>query len=76
MPNFTYYHADHSYIIELKFLTHKEWDGKSASQWDDAVEQINRYAEAPRVEALRQGTTLHKIIMQFKGGTVMRMEEV
>lgn len=30
-------------------------------------QQIDGYADAPRVEALRQGTTLHKIIMQFKG---------
>lgn len=42
----------------------------------EAVEQINNYAAAPRVEALRQGTTLHKIIIQFSGWEVKRMEEV
>ena len=31
---------------------------KSEKQWLDAVEQIKRYAAAPRVEALRLGTTL------------------
>ena len=41
-----------------------------------AVEQINRYAAAPRVEALRQGTQLHKIIIQFCGWEVIRMEEI
>ena len=45
-------------------------------QWDEAVSQINRYAAAPRVEALRQGTELHKIIMQFEGFQLKRMEEV
>ena len=35
-----------------------------------------RYADAPRVEALRQGTTLHKIIMQFKGWELARIEEI
>ena len=45
-------------------------------QWEEAVAQIRRYAGAPRVEALRQGTTLHKIIMQFKGWELARMEEV
>ena len=39
-------------------------------------EQIKGYAVAPRVEALRQGTQLHKIIMQFKGWELGRMEEV
>ena len=38
------------------------------------LEQIRRYAGAPRVEALRQGTTLHKIIMQFKGWELARIE--
>ena len=37
---------------------------------------INRYAAAPRVEVLRQGTTLHKIIIQFSGWEMKRMEEV
>lgn len=40
------------------------------------AEQIGRYAVAPRVEALRQGTQLHKIIMQFEGWELRRMEEV
>ena len=45
-------------------------------KWDEAVAQINVYAQAPRVEVLRQGTTLHKIIMQFEGAQLKRMEEV
>ena len=40
------------------------------------MEQINGYAAAPRVEALRQGTQMHKIIMQFTGWDLLRMEEV
>lgn len=49
---------------------------KAERQWREAVEQIKHYAAAPRVEALRQGTTLHRIIMQFKGWELARMEEV
>lgn len=45
-------------------------------QWDDAEAQIKQYAVAPRVEALRQGTQLHKIIMQFDGWKLYRMDEV
>ena len=45
-------------------------------QWQEAVEQINSYAVAPRVEALRQGTQMHKIVMQFVGWELNRMEEV
>ena len=80
LPNLTHYPTKHSYIIELKVLSKKDFDTltedgkmtKGAKQWLDAEEQIKRYAKAPRVEALRQGTTLHKIIMQFKGWELAR----
>lgn len=84
LPNLTHYPTKHCYIIELKVLPKSEFnamskDGKHTKaelQWAEAVEQIKRYAEAPRVEALRQGTTLHKIIIQFEGWELKRMEEV
>ena len=83
LPDLTHYATKHSYILELK-LTPKREAGESSEayehrvekQWQDAVSQINRYAVAPRVEALRQGTQLHKIIMQFDGYKLRRMEEV
>ena len=76
LPDLTHYPSKHSYILELKVLSKKEYDEKAEKQWEEAIEQINRYAVAPRVEALRQGTKLHKIIMQFKGWELARMEEV
>ena len=90
LPDHTHYASLHSYILELKVLSKKEFDEelkdvlkedgspmkKSEKQWLDAVEQIKRYAAAPRVEALRLGTTLHKIIMQFKGWELARIEEI
>lgn len=84
LPDLTHYPTKHCYIIELKVLPKSEFnamskDGKHTKaelQWAEAVEQIKRYADAPRVEALRQGTTLHKIIMQFEGWELKRMEEV
>lgn len=77
MPNMAHYKAKHSYIIELKYLSKANYTEDAATkQWGEAVEQINRYAAAPRVEALRQGTQLHKIIIQFCGWEVIRMEEI
>lgn len=90
LPDLTHYASQHSYILELKVLSTKDFsaivegefteDGKpmtkAEKQWREAVEQIHRYAEAPRVEALRQGTKLHLIIMQFEGWELKRMEEV
>lgn len=90
LPDLTHYASQHSYILELKVLSKKDFsaivegefteDGKpmtkAKKQWREAVEQIHRYAEAPRVEAWRQGTKLHLIIMQFEGWELKRMEEV
>ena len=89
LPDLTHYASQHSYILELKVLSKKDFsaivegefteDGKpmtkAEKQWREAVEQILRYAEAPRVEALRQGTKLHLIIMQLRV-ELKRMEEV
>ena len=77
LPNMTHYQANHSYILELKYLPKADYSEETAQeQWDKAVKQINDYAVAPRVEALRQGTKLHKIIVQFCGWEAVRMEEV
>ena len=76
LPNLTHYKSEHSYIIEVKYLPKKDFETKSESQWQEAVRQIKGYAAAPRVEVLRQGTTLHRIVMQFCGWGLARMEEV
>ena len=80
LPDLTHYATRHSYIIELKVIPHAASqataDRLAEAQWQEAAEQIRRYAAAPRVEALRQGTTLHCIVMQFDGWKLHRMEEV
>ncbi len=76
LPDLTHYATKHSYILELKLLHKGDTEVAAQKQWDEAVKQINTYAQAPRVEALRQGTQLHKIIMQFDGWKLHRMEEV
>ena len=77
LPNLTHYQAKHCYIIELKYMAKKDYTEEAAEeQWQKAVEQINGYAAAPRVEALRQGTQMHKIIMQFVGWELLKMKEV
>ena len=76
LPNLTHYQSKHSYILEIKYLPKKDFETKAEQQWQEAVTQIEGYASAPRVEALRQGTELHRIVMQFCGWELARMEEV
>lgn len=83
LPDLTHYASKHCYILELKLIpkkekgmSHETYEAAIQQQWDAAEVQIKHYAEAPRVEALRQGTQLHKIIMQFDGWKLFRMDEV
>lgn len=83
LPDLTHYASKHCYILELKLIPKKEkgmsqetYEAAIQQQWDAAEVQIKHYAEALRVEALRQGTQLHKIIMQFNGWKLFRMDEV
>ena len=83
LPDLTHYPTKHSYILELKLIPKKEkgmtkkvHEGLIAQQWEDATKQIKAYSEAPRVEALRQGTELHRIIIQFDGWKLYKMDEV
>ena len=87
LPNLTHYAAKHCYIIELKVLSKKEFNEmivdeelgsvtKAEQQWYHAEKQVRHYAQAPRVEALRQGTRLHCIVMQFCGWKLAKMDEI
>ena len=83
LPDLTHYPTKHSYILELKLIPKKErgmtkkaHEALINQQWEEAKRQIVSYAAAPRVEILRQGTQLHKIIMQFDGWKLYRMDEV
>ncbi len=83
LPDLTHYPTKHSYILELKRVPKREkgekkevYEARIEAQWQQAEEQIRQYAAAPRVEALRQGTQLHKIIMQFDGYKLLNMGEV
>ncbi len=83
LPDLTHYPTKHSYILDLKLIPKKErgmtkkaHEALINQQWEEAKKQIISYAGAPRVEILRQGTQLHKIIMQFDGWKLYRMDEV
>ena len=83
LPDLTHYPTKHSYIIELKLIpkkikgmTAKMHEALIQKQWEEAEAQVGRYALDSKVEALRQGTNLHKIIVQFDGWKLRRIEEV
>ena len=76
MPDHRTYRADHSYIIELKYLPASSTPDKAEAQWQEAVSQVNRYAADEHLQAMLKGTSLHKVIVQMQGAELLRMEEV
>ena len=43
LPNLRYPETAHSYIIELKYLSVKDYDSQADKQWNEAVEQIHEH---------------------------------
>ena len=76
LPDHRVYKAAHSYIIELKYLPKCEGEARVEAQWKEAVEQIERYAADEKLQSMLNGTVLHKIVAQFSGWDMVRIEEV
>ena len=76
LPDHRVYKAEHSYIIELKYLPKGESEAKAESQWQEALAQIERYAADEKLQSMLNGTVLHKIVAQFSGWEMVRIEEV
>ncbi len=77
LPNHTHYkEVAHSYIIEMKYLKRSATEEEADKQWNEAVEQVHGYAKGVRVVQLADGSTIHCIVMQFRGWDLARAEEV
>ena len=67
---------EHSYILELKYLKTEATEAEARRQWDEAVAQIRQYGQGPKVQLMKQQTTLHLIVVQIRGYELQKMEEV
>jgi hypothetical protein len=77
MPDQTRYPMiEHSYILELKYLKTEATEAEGQRQWDEAVAQIRQYGQGPKVQLMKQQTTLHLIVVQIRGYELQKMEEV
>lgn len=66
----------HSYIIELKYAKGKEPDGKVEQLRQEAIAQANRYADSETVQNAIGTTTLHKIVVVYRGMEMVVCEEI
>ena len=66
----------HSYLVELKISKTDAPDSELAPKYAEAVAQLAQYRADPFVPSLARGTTLHRIIYQFKGDDPIRIEQI
>ena len=66
----------HSYIVEFKYVKSSEPDSQVEAKRQEAIDQANRYAETELVKSSVGHTTLHKIVMVYKGMEMVVCEEV
>ena len=77
MPDLARYPmVQHAYILELKYRKQDATEQEAQTQWQEAVEQIKRYAEDRKVRHYISDTQLHLIIAQVRGYTWERVEEI
>ena len=66
----------HSYIIELKYLKSNATSENEASAIAQARNQVCRYADTVTVGENIGNTTLHKVIVVYRGTEMLTCEEV
>ena len=66
----------HSYVLELKYLPGKASDADVARAREKAIDQLTRYAKAVAVEKTYKPTTLHRLILLWRGMELAVAEEI
>ena len=66
----------HSYVLELKYLPGHATDADVARARAEAINQITRYAEAVAVERTYKPTTLHRLVLLWRGMELAVAEEI
>ena len=76
-PERTYYgDATHSYIVEFKYLKKGAKKAELEAQRAEGIKQLKNYAKDKKVPALAKGTTLHLILVQYRGPAMANCELV
>ncbi len=66
----------HSYVIELKYLPGRATDADVARTREKAIAQLTRYAESVAIESTYKPTTLHRLVLLWRGMELAVAEEI
>ena len=76
-PERTYYgDVPHSYIVEFKYLKKGAKKAELEALRAEGIKQLKNYAKDKKVPALAKGTTLHMILVQYRGPAMSNCELV
>lgn len=76
LPDTRFDFVSHCYLVEFKYVTTTATAQEEADAFAAAVAQLNVYASDAQIIKMISYSRLHKIAMVFKGGDLVRMEEV
>ena len=65
-----------SYIVELKYCKTSTSDEQAKQLFQEASEQITRYADSDMVRELVKTTKLHKLVVIYRGAEMIACEEI
>lgn len=71
-----YKDMEHSYVVELKYAKGKDSDEHVEQLRREAIGQVNRYAASEMVQQAVKNTTLHKIVVVYRGMEMAVCEEI
>lgn len=71
-----YKDMQHSYVIELKYAKGKDTDERIEQLRREGTEQVNRYADTEMVRHAVGNTSLHKIVVVYRGMEMVVCEEI
>ena len=73
-----HYYGDvlHSYIVEFKYLKKGAKKAELDAQRKEGIAQLKTYAKDKKIPALAKGTTLHLILVQYRGPKMCTCELV
>lgn len=66
----------HSYILELKYAARTATDAELEAQAEEGRRQLLQYSKDKVLQKLSTGTTLHLLLLQFRGWDMVKCEEI
>ena len=66
----------HSYILELKYAARTATDAELETQAEEGRRQLLQYSKDKIALQLAKDTTLHLILLQFRGWDLVKCEEI